>query len=245
MPLSAFLKRALPGILLAASTSLVAAKGSSGPNPCTISYLNCPTVITGTSGSLTDELVNNSFSGATLAIAYALPSMPSGDVASFALTGPGNGANLLPFLASATLNALSATGTPLFSLSAANFDPTGNGGLPTSPVSVTQAGVTLSAAASGFEGGLSFEAVDQSGAPIALTLDLTIPASGYGQVNVTNTYAIDSVSPVPEPSAALEAALGLTGLIGLSLWRRTPGRTVPSRRPPSSRGPVIARAAPG
>lgn len=207
--------------LMAGAVGLANAKGSSGPGLCQNPPLNCPTVISNTSGSLVDELVNGATTAVTLGIAYSVPLLPSHDVMSFALSGPGTGANLLPFLASATLYASSASGSVLFSLGSSNFDPTGRGGTAyLVPASMTQNGVTLTESVSSFEGAFSIQALNQSGTPISLKLDLTIPVSGFGQVTVTNTYM---QALVPEPSARLElaAGLGLFALVGAVRGRKT------------------------
>lgn len=207
--------------LMTGAFGIANAKGSSGPGLCHNPPLNCPTVINNTSGTLVDELVNGATTAVTLGIAYSVPLLASDDVMSFALSGPGTGANLLPFLASATLYASSASGSALFSLGSSNFDPTGHGGTAyLVPASMTQNGVTLTESVSSFEGAFSIQALNQSGAPISLKLDLTIPVSGFGQVTVTNTYV---QTLVPEPSARLElaAGLGLLALVGAVRGRRT------------------------
>lgn len=213
-------KICLVGAALVVASTCVQAKGSSGGpgNPCNVSYLACPIVLTAGTGSLSDELVNNTFGALTLGVAYASPQVASGDLMSFALTGPGNGANLLPFLATAKINAFGPGNTLLFSLTASNYDPSGSGSSSyLNPSSQSLGGVTLSEQVSGFEGGITFDAVNQSGSPISLTVDLQIPASNYGQVTVTNEYALSSV---PEPSSTGELVSGLVLTACTFRWRQ-------------------------
>lgn len=188
------------------------AKGSPPPSPCSISYLNCPTVISNGAGTLSDELVNNTFDAATLGIAYSVLQLPVGDTMSFTLAGPAYGANRLPFLTTAVLSTFDSGGASLLSLKATNFDPSGSGSdAYLTPVSLSQGGVTLDESASGFEGPLDFQVTNLSGASVRLLLDVQIHASGYGQVTVTNTYAL---SAVPEPATFSLLLAGLPLLLG-------------------------------
>lgn len=220
MPVSPRVQAVCTAVLLLLASGAALAKGSSGgSNPCNASPLACPLALPAGSGVQVDELVNNTFDAYTLGIAYATPAIASGERMHFLLSGPGNGANLLPFLATATLNVHGASGALLFSLAASNYDPTGQGSSAyLVPQGSSLGGVSLDERVTAFEGGIAFDAVNQSGAPVSLVLDLSIPATGYGQVTVTNTYTL---APVPEPMVAPGVA---TGVLLLAAARRMRGR---------------------
>ena len=208
------------------AASVVFAKGSSGVGKCN-NPLSCPIVLPSSSGIQVDELVNPFTTAFVLGVAYSVQSLPAQELMSFTLSGPGSGANTLPFLASATLQVSGATS---FSLGHSNYDSSGTGSAYLQPVSLSQGGITVTESVSGFEGEISIQAVNRSGAPIALTLDLTIPVERQGQVTVTNLFA---VSAVPEVPVALMLLAGFVPLASVAHWKRarTRGRRFESLNP--------------
>ena len=186
------------------------AKGSSGGGKAQ------PVPMTGSQGTLVDELVNGETTAFTLSVTYSLTSLSDGQEIKITLSGPGTGSNRLPFLASVSLNGFTSLGAPIVSLPASNYDPTGLGSQAyLTPSSVSKGGVELFESVSSFEGAFTLEADKTSGSPIGLTLTASIPAAGYGQVTLTNAYQISPISmntAVPEPASAWLLLAGVAGL---------------------------------
>ncbi|MGD0958178.1 MAG: hypothetical protein ABSB19_00075 [Methylomonas sp.] len=221
MSFGKFLKASVAGLVVfCGATSAHAGLVIDHFNPCNASFLACPVPISTESGSLIYELTDFSTVPGVVGLTYTMPQISSGSVMTFDLTeSPAN--NTITFLASATLNAFDASGNPLFSLNAANYDPTGLGGSSyLIPSSNSSGGVTLSESVAGFEGGLNFSALNTSGSPIGFTLTLEILTDNYGSIDIANAYTLAPASAVPLPGAMRLFGAGLFALLAIAAANR-------------------------